>query len=81
MKQEFYTKFKKDHKFFGNEYVLGVVYGLKLALCGDGRPVPRNGWDRVPVFLSAFCEPEQYEAFREAVENHYPGMCEFDYKS
>lgn len=33
----------------------------------------------VGLVLMTYCEPGKYETFKNLVEKHYPGLCEFNY--
>ena len=86
MERKFKTLIKETHKHGMNEYVHGRISGYKEVMC-DG---VRNGFDEpgfafkhVPGIGSVHttvCEPEQYEKFKDLVEKHYPGLCEFNYQ-
>lgn len=86
MERKFYTLIKFDHKLGRNEYIQGRIAGYKELLC-DG---DRNGIDKpalgmrtnseVGMLYVTMCEPEKYEIFKDLVEKHHPGLCEFDYQ-
>lgn len=84
-KKVFNTLIKKDHKFGENEYVHGRISGMQEMICdGNNNGVDEPGYAMwhipgVGEVLVTYCEPEKYESFKNLVEKHYPGLCEFDY--
>ena len=85
MERIFNTLIKKDHVDGENEYIQGRISGIQEIVC-DGL---RNGidepccptWDVADAgkVIMTICEPEKYETFKNLVDRHYPGLCEFDY--
>lgn len=84
MEKVFDTLVKKDHKFGGNNYVTGRIFGMMEGICRgyrDGFNEPDLALWHVPGVgdvMTTVCEPEKYESFKTLVEKHYPGLCEFD---
>ncbi len=84
MEKLFATLIKKEHKLGENNYVIGRINGIMEILC-NGK---RNGIDEpviagrsipgVGELMLTQCEPEQYESFKDLIERHHPGLCEFD---
>jgi hypothetical protein len=62
-----------------NAYIRGRISGISLAICGGNlRPYRREKGGYVQVVV---CEPEKYVEFKKLVDECYPGLCEFNYKS
>lgn len=61
-----------------NDYVLGRISGFMNVLC-DGDKHSHKVIKSKGTILTAECEPEAYEKFVTMVEDHYPGLCEFNY--
>lgn len=84
MERKFYTMIKFDHPLGRNEYVQGRIAGYKELLCdGDrnGLVEPASATFSNPdigMMYVTICDPEKYEAFKNLVEMHHPGLCEFD---
>ena len=81
-KRIFKTIVKYDHDLGGEEYVLGRISGIQLAMCDED---PKNGfvWSYVPGvgdMIKTECTSEQYDAFAKVIEKLYPGLCIFDCK-
>ena len=81
-KRIFKTIVRADHDLGGEEYVLGRIRGIQLAMCDED---PKNGfvWSYVPGVgdvIKTECTPEKYGAFTKVIEELYPGLCIFDYK-
>lgn len=80
-KRKYYTVIRKEHKLGENLYVIGVVSGLRFALCEDKDSYPwGNGEIEEGYILVTECTSELYENFTKRVEEIYPGLCIFDYK-
>lgn len=61
-----------------NDYILGRIAGISLAICGEKvRPYKRIKGEQVQAVI---CEPEKYVEFKKLVDKHYPGLCVFNYK-
>ena len=81
-KRIFKTILKDDHELIDNEYVLGRISGIKLAMC-DKDPTKGFIWEHicgVGHMLKTECTSDQYDAFTKIIEELYPGFCIFDYK-
>ena len=66
-----------------NHYIRGRVHGFMTALCGDekhyGNGVLTNEEGEVIGYvMKTYATDEQYEQFKQLVEQQYPGLCEFD---
>lgn len=84
MEKLFATLIKKEHKLGENEYVQGRINGIMEILCNgkrNGIDEPAIAGRRIPgvgELMLTECEPEQYEVFKNLIEKHHPGLCEFD---
>lgn len=80
----FKTFFKKDHKHGDNEYVKGRVMGIMLGLSNaidktddvDVEPIYSDQYGSIFIHK---CSQEVYDIFTKVVEDHYPGLCVFNY--
>lgn len=80
MKRIYWTKIDGTNETFGKNfsYVRGRISGFMEVLCGKNctptyiDPETRN------VHMSVKCTEEQYRVFQKKVEEHYPGLCDFD---
>lgn len=82
----FRTLVKKDHKFGGNDYVLGRISGYKNILCdGDRDGISKPGFGmfstEIGTIMACKCTLEEYNKFIDLVNKHYPGLCVFDYNN
>lgn len=84
----FYTLIKKEHMFFGNDFVEGKIIGY-LDICvenfkpirGKVSKISINWSDDTPgKIVRARCTQEQYDRFVEIVNMQYPYFCEFNYE-
>lgn len=80
----FDTLVKKDHKFGGNDLVLGRILGFKEMICDgihDGHHEPT--WGMKPTeegrIIRTVCTPDKYVEFADRVKMHYPDLCLFNY--
>lgn len=67
-----------------NEFVIGKISGIMLALCDKTTEHEKNcvyaivGIDEGYI-LTVDCYEEDYAKFKCLVETHYPGLCVFNY--
>lgn len=82
-KKLFKTLVKGNHeKFGGNRYVVGKISGINHVLCGNSNRFAHTFDDKTgDTLIKHECYQEQYDIFRITIEELYPGLCEFDYKS
>ena len=67
-----------------NEYIFGRINGIKYGVCD----VPNGGKELGSTvssvsgfrFINTRCTNEQYETFKNIIEQKYPGLCTFDVK-
>ena len=67
----------KEH-WRNNDYVLGRISGMNCAICGKAK-YP-NMKTEIGIIIITKCDPEKYVEFTKMVKEHYPGLCEFNYK-
>ena len=76
----FKTKINKRHKLY-SDYVVGRISGMQFMACessADRRFAVKDMSDC--KIMATECAEAQYLYFASIVEDHYPGLCEFDYK-
>lgn len=78
-KQEVLTLIKRDHKFGGNEFVLGKISGIGYVESGYHSDSVLMRIDDGFVYRNKFT-PDGYDKFINIIETMYPGLCKFDYK-
>lgn len=74
------TRIRNDHKFSDSDFVLGKIIGYADVIC-YGRshtPIELNR-ETGEYFYGVYCTEEEYGRFSKMVEEHYPGLCEFNY--
>ncbi len=77
--QKFKTLVKNDHNLGGNEYVLGRISGIGLMVKDyEELTYPIQRIDEGNI-ITMKCTLAQYENFINAVDLHYPELCEFYY--
>ena len=62
----------------GNTYIRGRISGILCGIC-------RNAYYPVDIVengkvYTVECTPEKYAEATEVIEEHYPGLCEFNYQ-
>lgn len=77
--RKFYTFIKKEHKLGDRLYVHGRIHGFMTLICEEDQGVPSGVgvFGSGTIFVTKTTE-EKYAKFKEVVEKHYPGLCEFD---
>ena len=79
-KKLFRTLIKGNTLLGAKEYVRGKISGYQDIICDrDEERSFANIMAEKGVILTTKCTELQYDAFRQMVEKHYPGVCEFDY--
>ena len=82
-KQEygFITLVKKDHKpYGGRDFVRGKIMGYKEVICDGGFSKYAMYVTDEGTIMITKCTPDKYDHFAWLVEEHYPGLCVFNYK-
>lgn len=77
----FKTFIKGDHKVYGeNDYVVGRISGISLMICGEPC-APNDFFDETKDYVIHHnCSLKRYKTFKKIVEEHYPGLCVFNYQ-
>ena len=78
-KQEVLTLIKRNHKFGGIEYILGIITGIGYVESGYSKKSVKMIIDEGYVYKDEFT-PDEYDKFINIIEELYPGLCKFDYK-
>lgn len=77
--RKFYTLIKKEHKLGDRLYVQGRIHGFMTLICEEDETIPSGiGVNEVGTIFVTVTDEEKYAKFKEIVERHYPGLCEFD---
>ena len=79
--KKFKTLVKKEEGLGDNEYVRGRISGIIIALCYDENKHPYR-WshaDEKGRVITIRCTDEQYDKFKEIVDECYPNLCQFNY--
>lgn len=79
-KTRFITRIKGNHRLGKKEYVQGVIVGIQTVLCREEHM--EAPWYNMAgdTFIPVTCYAWRYKRLMCAVEDRYPGLCEFNYK-
>lgn len=77
MKKTYWTRINADRKGGKNEYVRGVIEGIRLALAGEETEHYVKG-DKRDLYYSMTCSHSKYQKFKKLVEKLYQNLCDFD---
>lgn len=78
-KKIFKTLVKDNHKFGRNAYIRGKISGIQFMVCDINKTYANEGIEG-GILYTCECTPEQYEKFTKIIEEHYPGLCIFNYE-
>ena len=81
MEKEYFinTLIKRDHKFGGNEYIIGRISGIGYILSGEHKDEALIITDKGTIYSNVFTA-QNYDKFINIIDKLYPGLITANYK-
>ena len=73
------TLIKSDHKFGGNEYIIGRISGIGYILSGEHKDEALIITDKGTIYSNVFTA-QNYDKFINIIDKLYPGLITANYK-
>lgn len=73
------TLIKRDHKFGGNEYIIGRISGIGYILSGEDKDEALIITDKGTIYSNVFTA-QNYDKFINIIDKLYPGLITANYK-